>query len=198
MIAATKCYQREPHFAEIVSAMLSKIMKIIRYIRPTARWTRAQQERATDHFDIHFTVVDGEHRRTFENALRQLDAERILLIENLQVLARRRDTICARIKQVFAKEASILLANGKTFTPDQEEPLIEGVMTGGYLLKEPKERVAHNKTPDELLEKARDMWFGEKFKRMTNGEIADAVGISAVTLNRKLGPRGRKAGRPKQ
>ena len=71
-------------------------------------------------------------------------------------------------------------------------------MTGGYSIKEPKQRVAHNKTDDAKLERAREMWFGADFKRMTNVEIAKAVGISTVTLNREFGPRGRKAGRPKK
>lgn len=198
MIVVEKYFQHEPHFAEIISAMLSKIMRIIRYIRPTARWTKAQQERATDHFDIHFTIVDGEHGRTFDNALKQLRPTRALLVENLQVFARRRDTICVRIRQVFAIGSTLMLANGNTYTPDQEDPLVEGVMTGGYLLKEPKPRVAHNKIDEKTLEQAAKMWHGEKFRRMTNKEIAEAVGVGVVTLHRALGPRGRKAGRPKK
>lgn len=197
MIAVTKRYQHELRFAEIISAMVSEMMKIIRYIRPTSRWTKAHQERETDYEDIAYTVVEGVDGLTFDDAVDMLRRGNVLLVQDLNVFARRRDTICDRVRAVFAKGAGILVGSGREFTPDQEEPLIEGIMTGGYLVREPKQRVAHNKIDPEKLEAAKEMWLGDEFKRMTNDEVAKATGVSKVTMHREFGPRGRKAGRPK-
>lgn len=119
-------------------------------------------------------------------------------MQDFHTFARRRDAICDKIKSVFAKGALIEDATGTIHDPACEPSLIAGIMTGGTLHREKRERVAHNRADDAVRAKAEEMWRGEEFRRMTNGEIADAVGVSIVSLVRWFGPRGRSAGRPRR
>jgi len=197
MTATAKFFMRQPRFAEIISAMVSEMMKIIRYIRPTSRWTQAHQERETDFEDIAFTVVEGVDGLTFDNAVRMLRRGNVLLVQDLNVFARRRDTICERVRAVFSKGASIVVGSGKEFTPDQEDPLIEGIMTGGYLVKEPKQRVAHNRIDDERRAKAFEYW---QQKDLTNAQVERLSGISYQTMFKWWQaefPREQRKGRPR-
>ena len=86
MIVLAKPYTQGSSLAEIVSAIVGN-MKIIRYIRPTARWTKAKQELATNREDIRFTIVEGELDSTFADALKLLKPGNGLLVENLMVFA---------------------------------------------------------------------------------------------------------------
>lgn len=66
----------------------------------------------------------------------------------------------------------------------------------------PVQGVAHNRTPDDVMTEAQRMWTQKQYRRMTNGEVAAAVGLSIPTLTRAFGPRSRyietRPGRPKQ
>ena len=198
MTCASLSLRRESGFVLIIKAMLSKVMKTFRYIRPTKRWPRAQQERATARDGIHFNVIEGDQGRDFDTLLKLLRPGNGVLVENLQVFARSRKIICDRLRAIFARQSVVIDAKGNEYRPENEAIICEAVMTGGYVVKEPTARVAHNKTSDEKLERAREMWTGEAFAAMTNVEIARATGISTVTLNKEFGARGRKAGRPRK
>jgi len=175
-------------------------MKITRYIRPVARRTAAQQIAATERDGIAITIIEGDQRRTFDNALQQLKPGGGLLIETLATLGRRRDTVCDRVRAVFAKGASIVLADGTVHGPECEASLIAGLMARGVTVtgNEPKPRIAHNRASDETRAEAKRLWTQKQFSKLTNGEVAEAVGVSVVTLTDWFGPRGRKPGRPKQ
>lgn len=177
-------------------------MKLIRYIRPTARRTAAQQIAATDCDGIAITITEGEQGRTWADALKQLRPGGGLVIQDLATLGRRRDTVCERVRAVMAKGASIVLADGSMHGPKEEASLIAGLMARGVTVSgaEPGPRVAHNRTSPEVLAEAKRLWTQNQFARMTNGEIAEAVGLSVSTLTREFGRRGQyiktRPGRP--
>lgn len=197
MIAAN-CYPRETRFAEIISAMLSDLMKLIRYIRPTSRWTVAHQERATGHREIAFTIVEGRDRMSFDTVLKMLKPGNGVLVENLQAFARRRDSICDRLKAIFAKRAVVVDAKGNIYAPEHEAIIVEAVMTGGYSVKEPKKRVAHNRIDDETRAKALELW---KRKDLTNKQVSELAGVAYPTMFKWFQaeyPREQQRGRPRK
>jgi hypothetical protein len=174
-------------------------MRLIRYIRPTSRRSIDDQITATDRFKVHFTVVDGEDDRDFATALKILNKGNGLLIEGFHILGRRRDTVCERVKQIFAKGANIVDADGDIHPPSYEKTLIKALQARGVTVKgtEPRPRVAHNRIDDETRKEAKRLWTQKQFSRMTNADIAEEIGVSVVTLNQWFGPRGRRAGRPR-
>lgn len=176
-------------------------MKLTRYIRPTARRRAADQIAATERDGISITIIEGEQGRTFADALKQLNHGNGLLIESLATLGRRRDTVCERIGAIFDKGASIVDADGDVHEPSCRQSLIKAIRARGITVAgdEPRPRVAHNKTDAETLKEAKRYWTQKQFAAMTNQDIADAVGVSVVTLTKTLGPRGiRGPGRLKQ
>lgn len=178
-------------------------MKLIQHIRPTTHRTEADQRRAGAQFEPAFVVVVGHQGRTFETTLKQLkrNSDNGVLIENPGTLSRRRDVACAMLEQIFAKGASVVFSDdGSVHSPECGASLIAGVRSRGVTMRgdEPKPRVAHNRASDEVRAEAKRYWTQKQFARMTNGEIAEAVGVSVVTLTDWFGPRGRKPGRPKQ
>jgi hypothetical protein len=166
-------------------------MKLTRYIRPTARRTAAQQIAATDRDGIAITITEGEQGRTWADALKQLKPGGGLLVETIATLGRRRDTVCERLRAVFDKGASVVLSDGTVHAPDCGPSLIAGLMARGVTVSgtEPGPRVAHNRTAPDILAEARKLWTQKQFARMTNGEIAAAVGLSVPTLAREFGKR---------
>jgi hypothetical protein len=178
-------------------------MKKIRYIRPTARSTEEMQRKATDHLGpFAIDIVEGQDGRTFETAIKVMKAGNALVISGLDTLGRRRDTVVSRINAVFdirGGGGNILDKDGDLHEPECRKSLTKAIMSRGITVKgdEPSPRVAHNKTPDDVMAEAKRMWTQKQYARMTNKDIAEAVGISVVTLIKQLGPRGRKAGRPR-
>jgi len=170
-------------------------MKLIAYIRPTVRRPAKDQVAALKPHAPTFTVIDGQDGRDWSTALKMIKRGNGLLIEDIGTLGRRFDTRRERIEAVAAKGASIALADGSVHGPDCAPSIVAG-------MREPKSdapRVAHNATPDHVLVEAERIWTGEAYRSMTNGQVADAVGLSIPTLTRKFGKRGiRKAGRPRK
>jgi hypothetical protein len=166
-------------------------MKLTRYIRPSATGGTQDQLDKTDRDGISTTIIEGEQGRTFENALQQLGPNNHLLIRDLKVLARKKDDVATRIKQVVAKGASIVEADGFTTAPNQAAALIRGIKSKGITVRggEPKPRVPHNKTPDAVKEAARRMYTQQKFKRWSNKEIAEEFGVTTWALRDWFGPR---------
>lgn len=170
-------------------------MKLIRYIRPTARRSTARQRAVTDREGIAIDVIEGDQGRTWETALKLLKRGNGLLIEDIATLGRRYDTRVERIKAVAAKGASIVLADGSVHGPECAPSIVAGLQAP----RSDEPRVAHNKTDDETLAEAKRLWTGRAYKAMTNGQIAEAVGLSIPTLTRYFGKRGvRKPGRPRK
>ena len=175
-------------------------MKLIRYIRATSRSSVADQIAATERDGIRITIVEGEPDSTFADALKQLKRGNGLLIEGFHVLGRKRDTVCERVRQVFAKGGNIVDADGDIHAPAYEKTLIKALKTRGVTVngREPRPRVAHNRTDDDTRKAAKRLWTQKQFARMTNKDIAEEIGVSTWTLRHWFGPRGRKAGRPRQ
>lgn len=151
-------------------------MKAIHYIRPTSRVTLDQQRKSAGPYrdGISAEVVGGDK---FDDALKMLRRGNCLLVHDLATLGRGEKQRQQRIDAVIAKGSYIVTCNG---------------------LGRDERRAAHNRTDPETLEKAKAMWTGDEYRQMTNGKIAEAVGLSVVTLHREFGPRGRDAGRPKK
>lgn len=175
-------------------------MKRIRYIRPTKRRPEAHQRAATDHLEpFAIDIVHGDQDRTFKNALKILKAENALVIQDFHTLARNRATICDMIQQVFAKGAYIQTADNELHKPECEASLIAGLMTGGGLTEERRERIAHNRISDEQRELAFKYWQDHELK---NAAVARLAGIQYQTMKRWWQaeyPRPlEKAGRPKK
>lgn len=185
-------------------------MKLTVYIRPTARRPIAAQEaqarksleKVRDKYPggISIIITEGDQGRTWENALKQLGPINHLLIENFQTLHRIRDIACERIEQVFDKSASIVDEDGEIHEPRCRRTLLKALRSRGLTVSsaEPKPRLAHNKTPDDVLKEAKRMWTQKQFAKMTNKDISEAVGVSVVTLIKTFGKRGRPAGRPRK
>lgn len=166
-----------------------------RYVRPTARRTAAQQIRATDRDGIAITIIEGDQCRTWLDALKQLRPGGGLLIQDIGTLGRRYETRRERIEAVAAKQASIVLADGSVHGPD----CLPSIVAGLQAPRSDNPRRAHNRTDDETLAEAQRLWTGAPFRGMTNGQIADAVGLSIPTLTRHFGARRvRKPGRPRK
>lgn len=177
-------------------------MKLIRYIRPTSRRSTAWQRAVTEREGIAIDVIEGDQGRTWETALKLLKRGNGLLAAEPETLGRKIETRARRVQEVAAKGAWIILAYGGEHSPEAAEGLIDWMRAGGDRDKPPEPRVAHNRTPANVMAEAERMWTGASFGRMTNGEIAAAVGLSIPTLTRAFGPRSRyietRPGRPKQ
>jgi hypothetical protein len=172
-------------------------MKRIRYIRPTSRSTEAAQRLATDHLGpFALTVVDGKEGRTFETALKLIKTGNALTIAEFETLARRIDTRCRLIEQVFDKGGLIEDADGDIHRPEARSTLLKALRTRREKQADGKPRVAHNKADQEVRDRAEELWTGANYANMTNGQIADEVGVTIKTLMQWFGPRGRRAGRP--
>ncbi len=174
-------------------------MKRIRYIRPTARRPELHQANATEHLEpFAITIVEGDQGRTFSNALKILKAENALVIQDLHTLARKRVTICDMISQVFAKGAFIETSDNTLHKPECEASLLAGIMTGGTLNDETRERIVHNRIDDEQRALAFKYW---QDKDLNNQAVARLAGISYQTMRRwwqKDYPREGQVGRPKK
>ena len=177
-------------------------MKLIRYIRPTARRPLKWQRSVTERDGIAFDVIEGEQGRTWETALKLLKRGNGLLAAEPETLGRKIETRARRVQEVADKGAWIILADGGEHSPEAAANLIDWMRAGGDRDKPAEPRVAHNKTPDDVMAEAELMWTQAQFARMTNGEIAKAVGLSIPTLTRALGPRSQyietRPGRPKK
>lgn len=170
-------------------------MKLIAYIRPTARRPAKDQAAALKPHAPAFIVIDGQDGRDWSTALKMLRRGNGLVIENIGTLGRRYDTRVERIEAVAGKGASIVLADGSIHGPDCAPSIVAGMSAP----KSDAPRVAHNRTDDDTLAEAKRLWTGREFRAMTNGQIAEAVGLSIPTLTRYFGARGiRKAGRPRK
>jgi hypothetical protein len=157
-------------------------MKRIRYIRPTKRRPEAHQRAATDHLEpFAITIVHGEQDRTFKNALKILKAGNALTIQDLHTLARRRDTICDMVSQIFAKGAFIETADGSLHKPACEASLIAGIMTGGCLTVEQRERIVHNRIDDEKRALAFKYWQDHS---LSNEAVARLAEIQYQTMRK--------------
>ena len=175
-------------------------MKRIRYIRPTSRSTEAAQRLATDHLGpFALTVVEGKEGRTFETALKIIRAGNALTIAEFETLGRRIDTRCRLVEQVFDKGGLIEDADGDIHRPEARTTLLKALRTRREKQTDDKPRVAHNKASAETREQAQRLWTQKKYGRMTNAEVAEAVGVTVKTLTLWFGPRGiRGPGRLKQ
>lgn len=160
-------------------------MKLIAYIRPTARSPANGQVAALKPHAPAFTVIEGQDGRDWSTALKILKTGNGLLIEDIGTLGRRHDTRRERIEAVATKGASIVLADGSVHGPDCAPSIVAGMCAP----KSDEPRVAHNKTPEEKLAEAERYWKQKQFKRMTNREIAEVVGLSIPTMTRAFGKR---------
>lgn len=175
-------------------------MKRIRYIRPTARRPEAHQRAATDHLEpFAIDIVEGDQDRTFANALKILKAENALVVQDMHTFGRRKDTICDRVQAVFKKGAFIEDADGNLHKPECEASLLAGIMTGGGLSDEKRERIAHNRISDEKRALAFKYWQDHE---LSNAAVARLAGVSYQSMRRWWQveyPRPlEKAGRPKK
>lgn len=164
-------------------------MKLIRYIRPTARRTIAWQQSVTERDGIAFDVIEGDQGRTWETALKMLKRGNGLLTAEPETLGRKIETRARRVREIASKGAWIILADGGEHSPEAAANLIEWMQAGGDRERSAKQRVAHNKTDAATLAEGKRYWTQKQFKRMTNSEVAEACGLSTATLTRKFGPR---------
>jgi hypothetical protein len=189
-------FQRESLLAEIISATRENTMKLIRYIRGTTRHSAARQSAATERDGIAMTVVEGEQGRTWETALKVAKPGNGILIDSLEVLGRKITTRIHRLTQAQTKGVGIVIAeDDTTHGPDEIPSLITGLRSG--VKRERTPRKAHNRTDPQKLAEAGKVWTGDDYAAMSNDAVARATGVSKVTLWREFGPRGRKAGRPR-
>lgn len=177
-------------------------MKLIRYIRPTARRSVAWQRAVTDRDGIALDVIEGMDGRDWNTALKMLKPGNGLLAAEPETLGRKIETRARRVQEIADNGAWIILADGGEHSPEAAAGLIKWMRAGGDRDKPAKPRVAHNRTPDDVMTEAERLWTQTQFARMTNGEVAAAVGLSIPTLTRAFGPRSQfiktRPGRPKQ
>lgn len=177
-------------------------MKLIRYIRPTSRRSTAWQRSVTERAGIALDVIEGDQGRDWNTALKMLKSGNGLLAAEPETLGRKIETRARRVQEVAAKGAWIILADGGEHSPEAAANLIDWMRAGGDRDKPAEPRVAHNRTPDDVMIEAQRYWTQKQFSRMTNGEVAAAVGLSVPTLTRAFGPRSQyietRPGRPKK
>jgi hypothetical protein len=182
--------------SEIISSYPEN-MKLIRYIRPTRRRTAAWQRAITERPGIAFEVVDGEQGRDWSTALKMLKPGNGLLAAEPETLGRKLETRARRVADVAKKRAWIILADGGEHAPETAANLIEWMRARGDKAAPAEPRKAHNRTDPQKLAEAGKVWTGDDYAAMSNDAVARATGVSKVTLWREFGPRGRKAGRPR-
>ncbi len=174
-------------------------MKRIRYIRPTKRRPEAHQRAATDHLEpFAIDIVEGDQGRSFATALKVLKRGNAIVVQDLHTFARRRDTICDMISRIFAKGALIETADNTLHEPECEASLIAGLMTGGGLTEEKRDRIAHNRISDEQRALAFKYWQDHD---LNNQAVARLAGIQYQTMRRwwqTEHPRTGRPGRPKK
>lgn len=177
-------------------------MKLIRYIRPTARRSTSWQRAVTERNGIALDVIEGLDGRDWNTALKMLKRGNGLLAAEPETLGRKIETRARRVREVADRGAWIILADGGEHSPEAAANLIDWMRAGGDRDKPAEPRVAHNRTPDDVMAEAKRLWTQQQYQRMTNGEIATAVGLSIPTLTRAFGPRSQyietRPGRPKK
>lgn len=174
-------------------------MKLIRYVKPSARLTKKHQIEATDHLEdigsFAITIVDGEDGRTLENAIKILKPKNGLVVHSVGTFSRSRQSIVDACKKVFAKGANIVEADGKIHTPDDADALFSGIMLGKHLAKGSGRHGGHNKISEAKRSAAFLLW---QTNSLTNDEVAELAGISYQAMYKWWGkshPRNQEPGR---
>lgn len=169
-------------------------MRLIGYISPTSRLTRARQEHLLREYDT-VDVVEND----IEQAVKWMRRGRALVVPQLSVLHATRDGIKDVVKRIHERGGFVIEGATGRQSDDPVEAVAMGIDAASKksLTKEWAKAIA-TKYPDDdpKLEKARKLWSNVM---LSTDEIAERVGMAKNTLRRRLGNRGLPPGaRPKR
>jgi len=174
-------------------------MKIIRYIRPTTRRTVAHQMHATERDDVATTVIeDDDNVCAFESSLmRKLRRGYTVLVQDLNTFGRKREMVCERLGQLFAKGVSVLDGNGVLYAPECGDAVISA-FRDGRRTESVRARIPHNKATE--ADKQRALWYWQQTE-LTNEQVEERAGFTYAAMHSWFGemyPRNQRRGRPRK
>lgn len=135
-------------------------MKLIHYIRETARTPARTQRRAAEPYrdSIADEVVDGAKGSRFGDALKLLRRGNGLLVYSAAIIGRGAAQRRERVKSVIGKGS---------------------VVVGCDTIMESEPKSAHNKTPDDVRENAFKYWQNHE---LSNKQVAELAGLPYGTM----------------
>ena len=155
-------------------------MKLVHYIRETARVTAATQRREAEPYrdSIVHEIVDGAGGRKFDDALQLLRRGSGLLVYSAAIIGRGPVQRHERLKAVINKGAVVVTC--------------DAIMELGR-------KSVHNRTPDDVRERAWKYWSNHS---LTNKQVEELSGVNYITMRgwwHDKHPRPpRKPGRPRK
>lgn len=155
-------------------------MKLVHYIRETARITAATQRREAEPYrdSIVHEVVDGTGGNKFDDALQLLRRGSGLLVYSAAIIGRGPVQRHERLKAVINKGAVVVTC--------------DAIMEAGS-------KSVHNRTPDDVRERAFKYWSNDD---LTNKQVQDLAGVPYITMrgwwHKEFPRKPRKPGRPRK
>ena len=135
-------------------------MKLVHYIRETARTPIRDQRKAAEQHrenNVH-EVIEGYKGATFDDVLKLLRRGSGVVVHSFKILARGKLQQKERAQQIADRGAYLLSCE---------------------LAVSKESRIAHNRTPDEVRERAFEFW---QRNDLTNRQVEDLAGIPYGTM----------------